>query len=100
MVVTDPLDSEVYDGDNKLGVAPISVTVPEGKTLQLTIKANNYQDSTLTLNGSEGRKVVQLKSKPAAKGGRFLPADKPATPDPVKKPPSSSGGGDIVNPWN
>jgi hypothetical protein len=101
MIVADPIDSEVYIGDDKIGVAPVSVTVPDGKTLTLTIKANNYQDSSITINGSESRKVVQLKAKPVAgKGGRFLP-DKPPAPDKgAKKPPSGTGGGEIVNPWN
>lgn len=106
LVVAVPIDAEVYLGSTKLGVAPQEVTVPDGKTLEVTVKADGYVDQAVTLDGSEDRRNVILKPKA---GTRPATTDKPpaterppttAKPPTTSKPPSTStGGGEIVNPW-
>jgi len=106
LVVASPIDAIVFLGDTKLGVAPREVDVPEGKTVQVTVRADGYHDQVLTLDGSEGRKDVIL--RPKGSGARQPPAttktadtSPPPTvkPPPTKPPSTSTGGGEIVNPW-
>jgi serine/threonine-protein kinase len=106
LVVASPIDAIVFLGDTKLGVAPREVDVPEGKTVQVTVRADGYHDQVVTLDGSEGRKDVIL--RPKGSGARQPPAttktadtSPPPTvkPPPTKPPSTSTGGGEIVNPW-
>jgi eukaryotic-like serine/threonine-protein kinase len=73
---------------------PCSIEVEEGKTVTIEIRADNYETQTLTLDGSETRKMVKLLP---VKGSRPLP---PRPGDTHGKPPNTKGGGtDVRDPW-
>lgn len=106
LIVASPIDAVVFLGDTNLGVAPREVDVPEGKTVEVTVRADGYHDQVIMLDGTEGRKNVIL--RPKGTGARQTPATTktaetapPPTnkPPPTKPPPTSTGGGEIVNPW-
>ncbi|MBX3183357.1 MAG: protein kinase [Polyangiaceae bacterium] len=106
-----PLDARVFLGDKDLGSSPVSVEVPAGEEVVVTIRAEGYADQELTLDGSESRQSIQLERvaeaqapdpkpaaapKPAA-GPRPAAGPKPAAaPKPTPKP---TGGGELVDPW-
>lgn len=109
MVVAEPIDAEIYIGDKKHGVAPSMISVPEGETVEITVKSPGYTDQTIKLDGSQKRHDVILRPKggrPSSKTGSPStgkpPTTKPPTtsrPPTTSKPPTNVGGGEIVNPW-
>jgi serine/threonine-protein kinase len=109
MVVADPINADILVGDEKVGIAPYVVAVPEGKTLTVTVRANGYHDETIELDGSEKRKDVILRarggSRPPVRPGPTKTGQSPPTTTPTAKPPATSkptstvGGSEIVNPW-
>jgi serine/threonine-protein kinase len=103
-VAADPLDAEGWKGDQNLGSSPVIVDVPEGTPVAIEIRKVGYITKKLVLDGREKKVTVLLARERAAgaapvarpKPGRPAPA---AEPPPKQKPKSSSGGGEIVNPW-
>lgn len=105
MVVADPIDADVFIGDKKHGVAPITVPVPKGGKVTITVRAPGYVDETFELDGTQKRKDIILKAKGSRPAGTSKPpttASPPTTTKPPttsKPPPTTVGGGEIVNPW-
>jgi serine/threonine-protein kinase len=103
-VAADPLDAEVWKGAQNLGSSPVIVDVPEGAPVAIEIRKPGYVTKKLVLDGREKKVTVVLTrdrvvgAAPVArpKPGRPTPA---AEPPPKPKPKTSSGGGEIVNPW-
>ncbi len=103
-----PLDARVFLGEKDLGSSPVTVEVPAGEQVVVTIRAEGHLEKELTLDGSEARQSIQLEPvaeapkpaaepKPVAKPGP-RPTPKPG-PKPAPTPRPNIGGGDIVNPW-
>lgn len=107
LVVAEPIETLVFVGDTKLGEVPQFIEVPEGQSVEVTLRADGYKDATITLDGSQKRKAVVL--QPVAKTGAKKPPvgnrppPRPPTTStgkpPSSKPPTTVGGGAIVNPW-
>jgi hypothetical protein len=103
-VAADPLDAEVWKGNQNLGSSPVIVDVPEGTPVAIEIRRTGYLTKKLILDGREKKVTVKLDKERAVtqagvarpKPGRPAPAAEPA---PKPKPKTSSGGGEIVNPW-
>jgi len=102
-VAAEPIDAEVWQGDQNLGTPPVIVDVPEGKSVDIEIRRAGYLTKKIVLDGKEPKLMVKLDREHAApapalrpKSGRPAPASEP----PAKpKPKSSISGGEIVNPW-
>ncbi len=104
-VAADPLDAEVWKGSQNLGTSPVIVDVPEGTPVQIEIRRTGYLTKKLVLDGREKKLTVKLDKERAtapAAVGRPKPG-RPAAPAPEPaakpKPKTTSGGGEIVNPW-
>jgi hypothetical protein len=55
-----PLDARVYDGDEDLGMMPITVKVAPGEVKHLTVSRRGYVPRRLMIDGSKTRLVVGL----------------------------------------
>jgi serine/threonine-protein kinase len=97
VVAVDPLDAHVFRGETDLGMSPIRIEVPEGQTVELEVRYAGYKSQVIRLDGSEGRRTVQLERVAGRPSANRAPAKAPAAAPPPKKP--SIGGGEIVNPW-
>jgi tRNA A-37 threonylcarbamoyl transferase component Bud32 len=100
LVGTEPLSAQIYRGTESLGMSPVSVSVTEGQSVELTIKAAGFKDTRVVVDGSEPSLSIRLEAaaghaRPAAKGA--LKTAPPKAPPPAKRP--SLGGGEIVDPW-
>ncbi|HYQ03140.1 MAG TPA: serine/threonine-protein kinase [Polyangiaceae bacterium] len=100
-----PIDAHVFRDAEDLGQSPVMVTVDDGHTVDLEIRREGYATSKVTLDGSKTREVVKLDKAIARAGAAvYHPPPQPvakkadASP-PVRKPKSSIGGSEIVNPW-
>jgi len=104
-VGADPLDAEVWKGNQNLGTSPVIVDVPEGTPVSIEIRKAGYVTKKLVLDGREKKVNVKLDKErgtaPVSVGrpkpGRPAPAQ--AEPVAKPKPKTSAGGGEIVNPW-
>ena len=103
VVGADPMDAEVWKGDQSLGSSPVIVDVPEGTPVAIEVRKSGYFTKKLVLDGREKKVTVKLDRERAApvnvgrpKPGRPAPPAEPAT---KPKPKTSTGGGEIVNPW-
>src|SRR5262249_6566621 len=100
-VAAEPLDAEVWRGDQNLGSVPVIVDVPEGVPVAIEIRKAGYLTKKIVLDGREKKLTVKLDRErvPSALGGRPKPG-RPAAPEPPRgKAKPASGGGEIVNPW-
>ncbi len=100
LVVASPIDAVIFVGDTRLGVSPQQVEVPDGKSVEVSIRSEGYVEQAITLDGSQDRKDVIL--RPKVGSARPAATDKPPAidkPPATKPPPASTGGGEIVNPW-
>ncbi|MEJ7732841.1 MAG: serine/threonine-protein kinase [Polyangiaceae bacterium] len=88
--------------------SPVNIEVEEGKPATVEIKADGYEPVTVTLDGTEGAKQVDLVShtrpgprNPSAKTGPIKPPAGPAPkPGPAKPGPAKPGpAGEVVDPW-
>lgn len=101
-VAAEPLDAEVWKGDQNLGTSPVIVDVPEGVPVTIEIRRAGYLTKKVVLDGREKKLTVRLdKERTTAAGTRPRPGRPVASPEPGPKPrpKTSSGGGEIVNPW-
>ena len=78
------------------------------KPVSVEIRADGYEPATVTLDGTESAKQVDLVSlKKAAPGGKVGPTQKslPVKPPPAGPPPKTGpapkqgGSGEVVDPW-
>lgn len=95
-----PIDAHVFRNAEDLGQSPVMIAVEEGQTVELEIRREGYKTDKITLDGSNTRAVVKLAklAHPAAVS-RSVPNKKAEAGTPTKKPKSSIGGSEIVNPW-
>jgi eukaryotic-like serine/threonine-protein kinase len=99
VLATEPIDAHIFRDGEDLGQSPVAVNVDEGKTIELEIRRDGYKPDKITLDGTKTREIVKLdKLARGAAPARALPKTKPDAPAP-KKPKSSIGGSEIVNPW-
>jgi len=108
LIATEPVAGHIYRGTEDLGMSPVSVNVPEGQSVELSIRTEGFKDARVIVDGSETRQQIRLEplagQKPRAKppaGGQAKPPAAPAT-KPTSKPTGkrpSMGGGEIIDPW-
>ncbi len=100
MLAAVPIDAHVYRDSEDLGQSPVLVTVEEGRPVEFEIRREGYKTDKIKLDGSTTREVVKLDKLTRAAAVPHPPiAKKPEPSTPTKKPKSSLGGNDIVNPW-
>jgi serine/threonine-protein kinase len=110
IVVTIPVGAEVTAGGKSLGPGPVSVGVPEGETVTVTVGAPGFAESALTLDGAErdGRVEVVLRratarpersGKTAASASAGAPASGSAVPPAPQPAASPADPGIIADPW-
>ncbi|HEY3498963.1 MAG TPA: serine/threonine-protein kinase [Polyangiaceae bacterium] len=101
LVATEPISARIFKGSEDLGVSPVSVDVPEGQSVELSIKADGFRDMRVVVDGTETRQSIRLERTATARpktGKAPVPTAKPtARPQPGKRP--SMGGGEIIDPW-
>jgi serine/threonine-protein kinase len=85
--------------------SPATVVVEDGKPATIEIQADGFEPTTVTLDGTEKAKQIDLKpiakTAPRATPVR-LPGGPTLQPQPrpnAKKPPPPKQGGDVVDPW-
>jgi hypothetical protein len=78
-LVLSPVDARVYRGKNDLGPMPLSIRLRSGQRMDLDVRRPGYRSKTISIDGSEPRKVVQLEPIPGAPRG----AVPTALPDPA-----------------
>jgi eukaryotic-like serine/threonine-protein kinase len=108
LLATEPMAAEIFKGTESLGTSPVSVSVPEGQSIELTIKAPGFKDSRLMVDGSETSQSIRLEALAAPRGKPQKPSNAKATPATTKptatKPAGgkrpSLGGGEIIDPWS
>ncbi|HET7540752.1 MAG TPA: serine/threonine-protein kinase [Polyangiaceae bacterium] len=95
-----PIDAHVFRDAEDLGQSPVLVALEEGRSVELEIRREGYKTGKITLDGSKTREVVKLdKLTRAGAGLHPATAKKPESSASTKKPKSSIGGSEIVNPW-
>jgi serine/threonine-protein kinase len=97
LVGTEPISAQVFRGTESLGMSPVSVSVPEGQSVELSIKAAGFKDSRVVVDGSDPSLSIRLealapRARPGVKGA---PPAKAAVA--TKRP--ALGGGEIIDPW-
>ena len=97
LVATQPVSAEILRGTESLGTSPVSVTVPEGQSVELSIKAAGFKDSRVVVDGSEPSLSIRLEALPA-RGRPGKPPAAPAKPPAATKRPAL-GTGEIIDPW-
>jgi serine/threonine-protein kinase len=103
ILATEPIAAQIFKGQDSLGTSPVSVTVPEGQTLELAIRAEGFKESVVVVDSSVPSRSIKLeplepavpKAKPATKPAGSA---KPSGVKPAKRP--SLGGGEIIDPWS
>jgi hypothetical protein len=106
LLATDPMTAEIFKGTESLGTSPISVPVPEGQSVELTIKSSGFKDTRVIVDGTEASQSIQLepvaspRGKPQKTSSQKAAAAKtsPAKPGGAKRP--TLGGGEIIDPWS
>ena len=95
-----PIDAHVFRDTEDLGQSPVMVAVEDGQSVELEIRREGYKTDKITLDGTRTREVVKL-DKVARAGAAYRPPPtrKGDTSVPTKKPKSTIGGSEIVNPW-
>jgi serine/threonine-protein kinase len=89
----DPITAKAYKDGLPIEL-PANISVADGQSVTLEIRADGYEPQTVVLTGDEERKSVKLDKKPST--GRLPGKVKTKT-----APTSSPGGkhGDTVDPW-
>jgi serine/threonine protein kinase len=101
LLAAEPIDAHVFRDGDDLGQSPVMLSIETGKPLDLEIRRDGYKPEKITLDGSNPRAIVKL-GKVARASVVYRPPTKKseAGAQPVvKKPKSSIGGSEIVNPW-
>jgi tRNA A-37 threonylcarbamoyl transferase component Bud32 len=107
LLATEPVAAEIFKGTENLGTSPVSVQVPVGQSVELTIKASGFKEARVVVDGSETSQSIKLESLTPVRGkpqktGPQKPTSAPAKPAPAKpgaKRPAL-GGGEIIDPWS
>ena len=100
VLATEPIDAHIFRDGEDLGQSPVAIAVDEGKTVELEIRRDGYKPDKITLDGTKTREVVKLdKLARGAAPVRPIARSKPEPGTAPKKPKTSIGGSEIVNPW-
>lgn len=76
-LVLFPLDAHVVVGDRDLGAMPVTVKVPEGRSVHAEVRRDGYWTRRLRLDGSKSRIVVGLVKR--ENGATAAPSAGPAS---------------------
>ena len=88
-LVLFPLDAHVVVGDRDLGAMPVTVKVPEGRTVSAEVRRDGYWTRRLRLDGSKPRIVVGLVKR--ENGATAAPSSgPPSADDPPADPPAEA----------
>ncbi len=88
-LVLFPLDAHVVVGDRDLGAMPVTVKVPEGRTVSAEVRRDGYWTRRLRLDGAKSRIVVGLVKR--ENGATAAPsAGPPMAEDPHDEPHDDS----------
>jgi eukaryotic-like serine/threonine-protein kinase len=103
LVATEPVAAKIFRGNEDLGFSPISVDVPEGGSVELSLRAEGYRDMRVVVDGSETRQSIRLERATAATKPKPTKPSTSAAPKPASKPQPAKrpvlGGGEIIDPW-
>ncbi len=102
LVATVPAVAEVFIGDRRLGRAPVAVEVSPDQVVELTARAPGYRPQTERVDASRKSLVIKLtRDLGASRGTRTSAKPGAGTNKPRAHPDAgTTGGGDIVNPWD
>jgi serine/threonine-protein kinase len=108
LLATEPVAAQIWKGTEDLGTSPISVQVPMGQSVEVTIRASGFKETRVVVDGTESSQSIKLEALPSARGkptkaGPQKPAPataKPATARPGGGKRPSLGGGEIIDPWS
>ena len=102
LLAAEPIDAHVFRDGTDLGQSPVMLAVEAGKPVALEIRRAGYKSEKITLDGSSAREIVKLdKLTRAGAGAAYRAPPKKAEPSTAaKRPKSSIGGSEIVNPWD
>jgi eukaryotic-like serine/threonine-protein kinase len=94
LVNSRPQGAMVFHGEERLGPTPVLVEVPAGETLELVLRRQGRQPTTLQIDGSEDRVDAELARIP-----RQQPPDRPPPDrDPPDREPPKPACDPAVNP--
>lgn len=65
-LVLSPVDARVFRGKSDLGPMPLSIRLRSGQRMELEVRRPGYRTKTISIDGSEPRKVVELEPIPGA----------------------------------
>jgi serine/threonine-protein kinase len=65
-LVLSPVDARVFRGKSDLGPMPLSIRLRAGQRMELEVRRPGYRTKTISIDGSEPRKVVELEPIPGA----------------------------------
>lgn len=99
LVATEPVVAEIYRGKTSLGRSPVSISVPDGQKVELSIKAEGFKDREVVIDGSEMRQSIKLE-RVAVKTRPSKPAAGTPKPASAKAKRPTIGGGEIIDPWS
>jgi serine/threonine-protein kinase len=93
-VIVSPIDAEVREGDQNLGVMPVTLRLKEGEKKLIRVMREGYFQRNVDIDGSRARIVVRLVPVPGATPRRAVagsipeqkPAAAPAPPIAAKAP--------------
>ena len=126
VLAVDPLNAHIFVAGVDRGPSPVTVDVPTGGALQITMRAAGYEARTVEIDDAKDARVFKLTAKNVANQPTQAKATKPRTTKPrttkprtteprttkpkttkpkTTKPkttedPGQFGGGEIVNPWD
>ncbi|HEV8547939.1 MAG TPA: serine/threonine-protein kinase [Polyangiaceae bacterium] len=100
LIATEPVAAQIFKGSESLGMSPVSVTVAEGQSVELSIKAQGFKDSRVIVDGSESSQSIKLDPMAPARGAKPAKAAATSKTSPASGKRPSLGGGEIVDPWS
>ena len=100
LLAAEPIDAHVFRDDTDLGQSPVMLAVEAGKPVALEIRRAGYKPEKITLDGSNTREIVKLEKLTRAGAAYHAPTKKAEPSVAPKRPKSSIGGSEIVNPWD
>jgi serine/threonine-protein kinase len=86
-----PADAHAIIDDKDMGASPVTIGVPEATTVSVVVQRADYVPVTVTLDGSQNKKTVELKKVPHVA--------RPTQHATSRNTGKQIGGDDIANPW-
>jgi hypothetical protein len=93
LIATEPVAAQIFLGDESLGPSPVGVSVAEGQSVELVIRADGFKDSRIMIDGTEASHSIKLE-----RTGRQNGTGMPSAQRVIKRP--AIGGGEIIDPWS